>query len=82
MYERHGRHRKGHGLGALKAGCEIHVFKDGSRRKVCAKKKLSVAQRDARARKVKATVCKSSAASKMGDAFISWCKSKKLAKRK
>ena len=75
------RHRM-HGLGALKAGCEIHVFKDGSRRKVCAKKKLTMAQKDARAKRLKQTVCKSSAASKMGSAFVTWCNSKRLAKRK
>ncbi len=32
------RHRS---LGALKAGCEIHTFADGSRKKACMKKKPS-----------------------------------------
>jgi hypothetical protein len=72
-----------HGLGALKAGCEIHVFADGSRRGVCPKKKKSAAERDAKARLLKQTVCKSdSAKAAMGEGFAKWCKSTRLANRK
>jgi hypothetical protein len=42
------RHRrKMHGLGKLSAGCEIHVFKDGSRKKACKRKAPSAAAKKA-----------------------------------
>lgn len=59
------RHRRRmHGLGALTKGCEIHVFKDGSRKKACPKRKVSAKAKSAWMRNLKSACSKKGAPSK------------------
>ena len=61
------RHRS---LGALKAGCEIHVFKDGSRKKACKKRKVSAAAKKKWSANLKAACAKAPAGLKKACAKI------------